>query len=158
MHFDLARALLLFALIGMLVPAGIQDSWSLVAQNQTQPQQEATWRIRDNVLRDAVVITNSYLYADLHDPESMGVRDGDPFTHAQIYSAATLDPAIAAGELNHDWRKIDFLVIDSSVLQSIHLDKRYLLLDQALHHAVLRAIFGSNANGTLIEIYQVVHS
>lgn len=157
MRFDLARAVLLFVLIGVLIPAGIQDSWSLVGQNQTEPQQEAMWWIRDNVSHNAVVIANSYLYTDLHDPQGAGVRGGKPFTHAEIYSNAALDPAIAASELKQDWRKIDFLVVDSSMLQNIHLDKRYFLLDQAFHHAVLRTVFGSSADGTLIEVYQVMH-
>lgn len=158
MHIGLARALLIFVLIGALVPAGIQRSWSNVSQNQTEAQQEAMWWIGDHVSRNAVVITNSYLYTDLHDPVGLGTSSETPFIHAQIYSDAALDPAIAVGELKQDWQNIDFLVIDSSLLQTIQRDKRYFLLDQALHHAILRAIFGSSADGTLIEIYQVVRN
>lgn len=157
-HFSLARALLLFILIGALIPAGIQNSWSLTAQNQTESQQEAMWWLGDHVSRNAVVITNSYLYTDLHDPEGIGTNDVHSFTHAQIYTEAALDPTIAVGELKQDWRTIDFLVVDSSILQTIQLDKRYSLLNEALQHAVLRAEFGSSTNGTLVEIYQVIHS
>lgn len=156
--FRLVPALLLFILIGALIPAGLQNSWSLTAQNQTASQQEAMWWIGDHVSRDAVVITNSYLYTDLHDPQDVDRESKDPFTHAQIYTDAALDPAIAAGELKQDWRRIDFLVVDRSLLQTIQLDKRYFLLDEALQHAVLRAEFGSSANGTLLEIYQVIHT
>lgn len=103
------------------------------------------------------MITNSYLYTDLHDPQGLGVSNEAPFTHVHIYSDAALDPTIANGELKQDWQKINFLVVDSSMLQNIRFDQRYVLLNEALHHAVLRAIFGSSTNGgTLIEIYQVV--
>ena len=157
-RFDLARALLILVLIGALVAVNTQRSRALVVQNQTQSQQEAMWWVRDYVSHQAEVITNSYFYTDLHDPQEVGMSDTQPFIHAQIYTDAALDPAITVGELKQDWQKIDFLVVDTSMLQTIQLDKRYLLLNEALEHAVLRADFGSSANGTLIEVYQVVHS
>lgn len=157
-HYDLARAMLLFALIGLLVSAGTQNAGALTAERQTAPQQAMAWWIREHVPRNAVVITNSYLYTDLHDPQGIDIKDQTPFRHAQIYSDAALDPAIASGQLRQDWRKIDFLVVDRSMLQTIQFDKRYFLLNQALHHAVLRTIFGSSANGTLIEVYQIVQN
>jgi hypothetical protein len=157
-HIHLLPALVLFVLIGMLIPSGMQDAWALVAQTQAQPQRAAMLWVRDNVARNAVVITDSYLYTDLRDPQGMAVGGGEPFTHAQIYSDAALDPQVATGELKGDWRQIDFLVVDSSMLSIIQSDQRYFLLDQALHHAVLRVNFGSSTAGTLIEIYQVIHT
>lgn len=157
LHMRLARVLLLFVLIGVLIPAGIQRSWASVAQNQTEAQHEALWWIGDHVPREAVVIAGSYLYADLHHPTGTGVSGDRPFVHAQIYTDATLDPAIRVGELKQDWQHIDFLVVDRSMLQTIQTDKRFILLNEALEHATLRAAFGSNADGTLVEIYQVIH-
>jgi 4-amino-4-deoxy-L-arabinose transferase and related glycosyltransferases of PMT family len=155
--FDLGRVLLLFVLIGVLIPAGMQNAWSLVAKNQAEPQRQAMLWLRDNVSRSSMVVTDSYLYTDLHASGGMGVGGGAPFSHAQIYSDAALDPAIAVDELHENWQNVDFLVVDSNMLQDIQSDQRYFLLDQALHHAVLRVNFGSASNGTQIQIYQVIH-
>lgn len=156
-HLRLVHGLLLVSSIGILLAVGVQDARLDISQNQTQSQQEAMWWVSDHVPHNATVITNSYLYTDLHDPAAIG-GTGESFTHAQIYSDAALDPTIAVGELKENWRTIDFLVIDSSMLRTITLDKRYTFLNQALNHAVLRADFGSSASGTLVEIYQVIHT
>jgi cellulose synthase/poly-beta-1,6-N-acetylglucosamine synthase-like glycosyltransferase len=156
--FDLARVSLLFVLIGMLVPSDIQDAQPLLAPNGSQPQQQAMTWVRDNVPRNAVIITNSYMYADLLDPQGMAVGGGTPFTRAQMYTSAALDPAIAQGQLNEHWQNIDFLVVDAGMLKEIRTDRRFTLLNEALHHATLRISFGSSQNGTQIQIYQVIHT
>lgn len=155
--FDLARVLLLFILVGVLVPTGIQATKPLLDQNVAGPQRQAMVWIRDNVSHDAEIITNSYLYTDLHDPAGMAVGSGKPFAHAQIYTAAVLDPQIADLELQENWQKIDFLVIDNQMLKDIRDNKQYALLNEALHHSVLRIQFGSSKDGTLLQIYQVIH-
>ena len=114
-----------------------------------------TW-VRDNVPRNAVIITNSYMYADLLDPQGMAVGGGTPFTKAQIYTNAALDPAIAQGQLNENWQSISFLVVDTSMLKDLRTDRRFILLNEALHHATLRTSFGSSQDGTQIQIYQVI--
>jgi len=96
--FDLARAFLFFVMVGLLVPTGIQYVQPLLAPYGSQPQQQAMVWVRDNVPRNAVIITNSYMYADLLDPQGMAVSGGTPFTKAQIYTSAALDPAIAQGQ------------------------------------------------------------
>jgi 4-amino-4-deoxy-L-arabinose transferase-like glycosyltransferase len=154
--FDLARAFLLFVMVGMLVPSEIQYAQPLLATNGSEPQQQAMTWVRDNVPRDAVIIANSYMYADLLDPQGMAVGGGTPFTKAQIYTNAALDPAIAAGKLNDQWQTIDFLVVDPGMLKEIRTDRRFILLNEALHHAVLRVSFGSSQEGTQIQIYQVI--
>jgi hypothetical protein len=96
------------------------------------------------------------MYADLLDPQGMAVGGGTPFTKAQIYTNAALDPAIAEGKLNGNWQNISFLVVDTSMLKDIRTDRRFILLNEALHHAVLRVSFGSSQNDTQIQIYQVI--
>lgn len=156
--FDLSRALLLFILIGIVITAGIQGVGPQLKTNVTEPQQQALLWLRNNAPRSAVVITNSYLYVDLHDPQGLGVGGGQPFTHAQIYSDAVLDPVIANGELNQNWQKIDFLVLDASMLKQIRDDRQYRILNEALNHAILKSTFGSASDGTQLLIYQVIHT
>ena len=153
--FDLVRVFLLFVLVGLAVPTDIQAAQPVLAENGSQPQQQAMSWIRDNVPRSAVIITNSYLYADLLNPQGMAVGGGTPFTRAQIYTDAALDPAVAQGQLNERWQNIDFLVVDAGMLKEIRTDRRFTLLNEALHHATLRVSFGSSQNGTQIQIYQV---
>lgn len=156
--FDLVRVFLLFILIGLLIPAGIQEAQPLLAEHVTQPQQQTLVWLRDNVPHDSVVIVNSYLYTDLHDPQGLGVGGGQPFIRAEIFTDAALDPAIADGELHENWQNIDFLVVDDSMLKQFRDDRQFSLLNRALHHAILRVSFGSSADGTLIQVYQVLHS
>jgi hypothetical protein len=156
--FDLARVFLFFMVIGILLPAGIQYVRPLLAPNGSQPQQQAMTWVRDNVPRNSVIITNSYMYADLLDPQGMAVGGGTPFTKAQIYTNAALDPAIAEGQLNEKWQNIGFLVVDTSMLKDIRTDRRFIFLNEALHHATLRVSFGSSQDGTQIQIYQVIES
>jgi len=155
--FDLARASTLFILIGLLIAAGIQQAQPLLAENATQPQQQAMVWLRNNTPHNAVVITNSYLYTDLHDPQGMGVGGGQPFAHAEVYWEAARDPAIADGELHENWQSIDFLVVDVTMLKEFRDDRQYALLNRALHHAIWRVSFGSSTDGTLIQVYQVWH-
>ena len=103
-----------------------------------------------------MVITNAYLYTDLHDPQGMGVGGGQPFTHAEIYTDAALDPAIADEELHENWQNIDFLVVDATMLKQLRDDRQFALLNRALHHAIQRASFGSSTDGTQIQVYQVI--
>ena len=154
--FDLARVVLLFAMVGLLVASDLQYAQLLLAPNGSQPQQQAMTWVRDNVPHNAVIITNSYLYADLLDPQGMAVGGGTPFTKAQIYTNAVLDPAVAQGQLHERWQNIDFLVVDAGMLKEIRTDRRFTLLNEALHHATLRVAFGSDQNGTQIQIYQVI--
>jgi len=156
--FDLSRALLLFILIGIVITAGIQGVGPQLKTNVTEPQQQVLLWLHNNAPHSAVVITNSYLYIDLHDPQGLGVGGGQPFTHAQIYTDAVLDPVIANGELNQNWQKIDFLVLDASMLKQIRDGRQYRILNEALNHAILKSTFGSASNGTQLLIYQVIHT
>ena len=154
--FDLFRTLLIFTLIGALIPASIQAALPLLGRGTIDraPQVQTStlaW-IRGNVPQNAVVIINSDLYADLH--------DGKVYPQAHLYWNAAFDPEIHDVLLHDDWNKIDYIVVDQHLLHDIRtLGTPMLLLDQALHHAVLRQEFRA-VNGdqqTVVQIYQVVH-
>jgi len=155
-HFGLARVMLLFALLGLLVPFDIQFAQPLLAPNSSEPQQQAMLWVSYNVPRDAVILTSSFMYTDLVDPQGMAVSGGARYTKAEIYTDAALDPAIAQTLLKGKWQQIDFIVVDASMLKEIRTDRRLTLLNEALHHAILRVSFGSSHAGTKIQIYQVI--
>lgn len=155
--FDLVRVLLIFSLIGAFIPSTIQIMQPAFVQNQTGAQTSALSWIRDNVPQNAVVITNSYLYTDLHEASNYG----GAFPNAHIYWNAALDPEIRGGLLHDDWNKIDYIVVDAQMRHEINTPGGpMLLLDRALHHALLRVTYQTsnhNPNNT-IQIYQVIHS
>jgi 4-amino-4-deoxy-L-arabinose transferase-like glycosyltransferase len=154
--FDLARALLWFILIGALIPASIQQAMPLLAQNAAVPQQQSMLWIRDNATHNAVIISPSYLYSDLREQGGTGLGGSASFPKAYIYSDILSDSQIVNKQLNGDWQKINFLVVDASMLREIRDGGQYAFLDQALHHAILRVSFGSDKDGTQMQIYQVM--
>jgi 4-amino-4-deoxy-L-arabinose transferase-like glycosyltransferase len=154
--FDLIRALLIFSLIGAFVPSAIQYMQPALAQNETVTQSNALYWIRNNVAPNAVVITNSYLYTDLHEASDQGPA----YSNTQIYWNAALDPEIRGGLLHDDWNKIDYIVIDAQMLNDIKTPGGpMLLLDRALHHAILRVTYQTNDHNpdSTIQVYQVIH-
>ncbi len=154
--FDLVRALLIFGLIGAFIPSTIQYMQPTFAQNETAAQTNALYWIRNNVPHNAVMITNSYLYSDLHEASNQG----GAFPQAQLYWNAALDPAVRGGLLHDDWNKIDYIVVDAEMLNEINTPGGpMLLLDRALHHAILRVTYQTNNNNPddSIQIYQVIH-
>jgi 4-amino-4-deoxy-L-arabinose transferase-like glycosyltransferase len=155
--FDLVRALLLFSLIGAFIPSTIQYTQPAFAQNQTLPQTNALAWIRTNVPHNAVVITNSYLYTDLHTASDLSAS----FPNTQIYLNAALDPVIHGRLLHDDWNKIDYIVVDAQMRSEINTPGGpLLLLDRALHHAILRVTYQTNDHNpnTTLQIYQVLHT
>jgi len=154
--FDLVRALLIFSLIGAFVPSMIQYTQPTLAQNETVTQSNALYWIRNNVSQNAVVITNSYLYTDLHEASDQG----GSFPNAHIYWNAALDPEVRGGLLHDDWNKIDYIVVDAQMLNDIKTPGGpMLLLDRALHHAILCVTYQTDDHNpdSTIQIYQVIH-
>ena len=147
---------LLFLVIGVLFTAGIQQTTTQQAKNVAEPQRQAMLWIRNNVSRNATIVTDSYLYSDLREPGGMAVGNTSPFSHAQIYSSASLDPAIYAGQWKGNWQNINYIVVDAAMQQNIQSNTNYALLNEALHHSVLQAQFGSSQDGTLIQVYQII--
>ncbi len=109
-----------------------------------------------NASHDAVVITPSYIYSDLYEPGGMGVGNGQPFSHAYIYSNVVSDSQIANVQLKGDWQSINYLIVDANMLKEIRSRGQYSLLNQALHHAIVRIEYGSSSDGTQIQIYQAI--
>jgi 4-amino-4-deoxy-L-arabinose transferase-like glycosyltransferase len=158
--FDLARALLIFTIIGALIPYTLQLAAPIFSLQPSTAQSNTLLWIRNNVPRNAVVIIDSTLYTDLREPGGEGVADGATYPNAHIYWNVALDPAIHGGLLHDNWQAIDYIVVDASMLHDIKtLDSSMLLLDRALHHAILRAEFRSDNGGQpeVIQIYQVIH-
>lgn len=156
--FDLARALLLFILIGALIPESIQQAKPLLAQNAAVPQQQALLWIRNNTPHNAVIISPSYMYSDLREQGGTGVGSKTPFPNAYIYSNIVSGSQISNEQLKGDWQNIDFLVVDTGMLREIRDGGQYALLNQALHHAILRVSYGSGKDEMQMQIYQVMQT
>lgn len=175
-HFDLGRALLVFALVGAFLPYAVQLATPAFTYHPASAQNTALMWIRDNIPHNAVVITDSLFYTDLHEAGGEGVGDGIPYTHAYIYWNVASDPAIYNTVLHEDWNAIDYLVVDSQMLNDIQSGSRaMLLLNRTLHHSLLIAQFSTSdgAGGAVndapggvrgamnyaptIQIYQVIH-
>jgi hypothetical protein len=154
--FDLGRAILIFIVIGVLLTAGLQQATPLQAKNAAEPQRQALLWIRNNVSRNSTIVTNSYLFTDLREPGGMGVGSGKPFSNAQIYSNASTDPTIYASEWKGNWQNINYIVVDPTMQHDIQSNTDYSILNEALHHGILQAQFGSSQDGTLIQVYQVI--
>ena len=159
--FDLARALLLFMIIGALVPYNMQFAAPAFSLHPVTAQTNALFWIRDNVPHNAVVIADSTFYTDLHQAGGEGVANGATYPNAHIYWNVALDPQVHGGLLHENWDTIDYLVVDARMLREIKtLDGSMLLLNRALHHAILRVEFRSDNGGQseVIQVYQVIHT
>jgi len=159
--FDLVRTLLLFSLIGALVPFNVQLASPLFALHPTSAQSNALLWIRNNVPHNAVVITDSTFYTDLHEAGGEGVADGTTYPYAHIYWNVASDPEIYDGLLHEDWNAIDYIVADTQMLHDIKTsDSTMLVLNRALHHSILRVEFRADNGGqpVVIQIYQVIHT
>jgi hypothetical protein len=159
--FDLGRAVVIFALIGAIIPFNIQMANASFNLHPTTVQNDALLWVRDNVPHSAVVITDSTFYTDLHEQGGEGVGNAAIFSNVYIYWNAARDPSIYSNVLHENWNAIDYLVVDTQMLHDIQSnDRSMLLLNRTLHHAMLIATFHiDNSNqGEEIQIYQVVHT
>jgi hypothetical protein len=158
--FDLARALLLFLLIGAIIPFSLQSASPQLTRNSAEPQRQALLWIKRNTPQNAVLIINSYLYTDLHESGSMGGGSNATYPFAHIYWNAAFDPEVHDTLLHNCWNRIDYLIVDTNMLSDIqNRGGPMLLLDRALHRSVLRAEFdaGNGDTRARIQIYQVTH-
>src|SRR5205807_6295139 len=108
-----------------------------------------------NVPHTSVIFVNSYMFSDLREPNGMSVSKGTPFDQAYLFSNAALDSKSFRDKVGEDWQKIGFLVVDTPMITQIRADSHFALLNQALHHSIMRVEFGSGENGTLIQVYEV---
>jgi hypothetical protein len=153
--FDLVRVILIFGLIGILIPYRIQHAQTLMTQDATNPQTSALNWIRSNLPANSAIIVDSYLYADLHEPEGPTGKDY-PRTH--IYWNVVLDPDVRFKALKDNWQNIDYIILDAQMQKDIRTRPSDMsLLDQALNHATLIQTFNA-ANldpSAAVQIYQV---
>ena len=70
------------------------------------------------------------------------------------------DPELHEGLLKNDWKRIDYIVTDSTMLYDIRTrGGPMLIIDQALNNAMLRAEFQAQDRDQRVDIkiYQVIH-
>ncbi len=154
--FDLGRAMLIFIIIGVLLTAGLQQATSQQVKNVAEAQRQAMLWIRNNVPHNATIVTNSYLFSDLRERGGMGVGDAEPFSHAHIYSGAALDTTVYATQWKGNWQSINYIMVDPTMQQDIQTNPDYALLNEAIHHGIVQAQFGTSQDGTLIQVYQIL--
>ena len=160
-RFGLVPALLIFAIIGVIVPYDLQHAEIAFTQHPTSAQTDAMVWVRNNVPHNDVIVINSYLYMDLRQPDSEGVGDGATFPNAHIYWNIAYDPELYTGLLQGNWDRIDYIVADSEMLHDIQTTGGpMLLIEDALQHSILRVEFRANENDSQIAIYiyQVMHA
>ena len=160
LSLDLARVILIFGLISILIPYRVQHTQSLTAQNVTNAQTSIStlnW-IRSHVRENSTIIIDSYLYADLHESEG---PTGKVYPRAHIYWNVVLDPDVRFNVLHDNWNKIDYIILDQQMQNDIrNRPSDTFLIDQALHHATLVQTF-DDANhdpSAAVQIYRIEHS
>jgi 4-amino-4-deoxy-L-arabinose transferase-like glycosyltransferase len=159
-RFKLLCALLIYAMIGVIVPYDLQHAQIAFTLHPTSAQGDAMVWVRNHVPRSDVIVINSYLYMDLHEAGGQGVGDGAVYPYAHVYWNAAYDPELHDLLLQGNWDRIDYIVADSEMLHDIEVTGTPMkLLSTALQHSILRAEFRANDNEKqiVISIYQVVH-
>jgi hypothetical protein len=157
--WDLARMLIIFSLIGALVPFDIQQAAGLLTLRTATAQVQALQWVRMHVPSHAVVVINTYLFADLHQPVVIGKLHQGPYNYAFVYSNAVADPDIRDVCLHNNWNAIDYLVLDNSMVAAIRSNgSQMVMLQRALSNAELLQVYtaDSDAQATL-RIYKVLH-
>src|SRR5262249_48817356 len=138
------RVILIFGLVGVLIPYQIQHAQPLMTAQATNAQTSTStlnW-IRSHVAINATIIVDSYLYADLHEPEG---PKRTAYPAAQIYWNVVLDPAVRFNALKNNWNKIDYIVLDAQMENDIRTRlSDTFLIDQALHNATLVQTFNDS--------------
>ncbi len=159
-RFKLVCGLLIFAIIGVIVPYDLQHAQFAFTQHPTSAQTEAIVWVRNHVPHNAMIVINGYLYLDLREPDGQGVGGGATYPYAHIYWNVAYDPEVRDRLLQGNWDRIDYIVADWGMLQDIKTTGRpMMLISTALQHSILRAEFRADDNYNLIviSIYQVVH-
>src|SRR5260221_2615497 len=118
-RFDVVRAVLLVIAIAAVVTYDIQDTGFRFFQHPTSAQNQALVWIRAHLPHNAFIVINSYLYLDLRVPGGVGVGDGAPYPHAEVYWNVAYDPELHVQALEKNWDRIDYIVADSEMLRDI---------------------------------------
>ncbi|MFL5624317.1 MAG: ArnT family glycosyltransferase [Ktedonobacteraceae bacterium] len=159
-RFELVGVLLIFGVLAAIIPYDVQHSlnpYNLFTQRPSLVQTQAVTWIRAHVPHRAMIVINSNIFTDLHEQGSAGVGDGTTYPYAHVYWFVALDPSLHDTLLKNNWDRIDYIVIDSEMLNDIqHYGGEMDLIKTALAHSVLRVEFKGD-NHEFVQIYQVVH-
>jgi len=121
--------------------------------------------IRAHVPHNAFIVINSYLYLDLRVPGGVGVGDGAPYPHAEVYWNVAYDPELHSQALENNWDRIDYIVADSEMLLDIQTYGGQVgiggmgIIYQALKNSVQLAEFRTNDHSLqiVVDVFQVNH-
>ena len=159
-RFGLVLTLLIFAIIGVIVLYDLQHAEIAFTQHPTSTQTDAMVWVRNHVPHNDVIVINSYLYLELHQPGGEGVGDGATYPYAHIYWNIAYDPELYTRLLQGNWDRIDYIVADSEMLHDIQtFGGPMTLINNALQHSILRVEFRADDHDQqiVIFIYQVMH-
>jgi len=159
-RFKLVCALLIFAMIGAIVPYDLQHGQVAFTLHPTSAQRDAMVWIRNHVPTSAMIVINSYLYMDLRESNGLGVGGGAVYSSAHVYWNVAYDPEEHDRLLQGNWDRIDYIVTDWDMLHDIKtVGGPMMLINTALQHSILRAEFRTDDKykQIVISIYQVVH-
>ncbi|HKF35376.1 MAG TPA: phospholipid carrier-dependent glycosyltransferase, partial [Ktedonobacteraceae bacterium] len=161
-RLDVVRAILLVIAIAAVVTYDVQQTGFRFYQHPTSAQNQALVWIRAHVPHNAFIVINSYLYLDLHVPGGVGVGDGAPYPHAEIYWNVAYDPELysQSGALENNPDRIDYIVADSEMLRDIQTYGGQMdIINQALKKSVKLAEFRADDHSLqiVVDVFQVIH-
>jgi 4-amino-4-deoxy-L-arabinose transferase-like glycosyltransferase len=159
-RFEMVGALLILCTLMVLIPYDIQHSlhpYNLFTQRPALVETEALAWIGAHIPRRSVIVVNSNIFTDLHEQGSQATGDGTIYPYAHVYWFVALDPELHDILLKDNWDRIDYIVVDSEMLNDIETYGGGMdLIKTALEHSVLRVEFTGD-NYEFIQIYQVIH-
>src|SRR5260221_8262268 len=161
-RLDVVRAILLVIAIAAVVTYDIQDTGFRFFQHPTSAQNQALVWIRAHVPHNAFIVINSYLYLDLRVPGGVGVGDGAPYPHAEIYWNVAYDTELHVQALQKtNWDRIDYIVCHLLLEKKIQTYGGQMnIIKEAYDHSVKRAEFraGDHNLQIVVDVFQVIHT
>lgn len=158
-RFERLTPVLILLVLVALVSYDFQQSLSpkdIYTLRPTVVQVEALDWIHANVSPREVIVINSTLYTDLHEPQGVGVGNGAIYPYAHEYQSVATDPTVYDTLLQSNWDRIDYLVVNAEMLNIIRTSGGGMdLINTALKHSILREHF--QTDGEFVDIYQVIH-
>jgi hypothetical protein len=154
----IARVLTLICLMALIF-YNVQQSLSpknIFTLRPTVVQSQALAWIHAHVSPRAVLVVNSTLYTDLHEPQGAGVGNGAIYPYAHEYLAVATDPDVHNTLLQNNWDRIDYIVANAEMLQIIrNYGGGMNLIKTALEHSVLHVHFQKDKE--FINVYEIIH-
>lgn len=158
-RFKVIVGLLTLAALVALIPYDIHQSitpYNIFTLRPTVVQSEVLEWVHNHVSPRAVVIVNSTLYTDLHEPGGEGAEDGAIYPYANEYVSVATDPELHDRLLQSNWDRIDYIVANAEMLQVIqNYGGGMNMIKTALAHSVLRVEF--KKDNEFMRVYEVIH-